>query len=154
MNMEKKFAKTSKLMATGVGMAALTIGGGIASAGALASPQTANQEKQAVTMQGNFYCNTTALLPAERGRHKQLTDKLTSVRKDVVETEKGYEFQYSPSEVSLAELAEWVGAEGKCCPFFDFHIDLEREGTLLCLRLTGAEGIKPFIRSEFQVAGK
>src|SRR5258708_1279696 len=105
-------------------------------------------------MQGNFYCNITALLPAERGRHKQLTDKLTSLRKEVIEMEKGYEFQYSPLEVSLAELAEWVAAEGKCCPFFDFHIDLEREGTLLCLRLTGAEGIKPFIRSEFQVAGK
>jgi hypothetical protein len=105
-------------------------------------------------MQGNFYCNITALLPAERVSHKQLTDKLISLRKEIVEMEKGYEFQYNPSEVSLAELAEWVAAEGKCCPFFDFHIDLEREGTLLCLRLTGAEGIKPFIRSEFQVAGK
>ena len=104
-------------------------------------------------MQGKFYCNIAALLPAERARHKQLTDKLISVRKEVIETEKGYEFQYSPSEVSLAELAEWVAAEGKCCPFFDFHIDLEREGTLHCLRLTGAEGIKPFIRAEFQVAG-
>jgi hypothetical protein len=155
MNMEKKFARTHKLMATGVGMAALTIGGGTACAGAFASPQTAaNQEKQAVTMQGKFYCNITALLPAERARHKHLTDKLISLRKEVVETDKGYEFQYSPSEVSLAELAEWVAAEGKCCPFFDFHIDLEREGALLCLRLTGGEGIKPFIRSEFQVAGK
>ena len=105
-------------------------------------------------MQGNFYCNIAALLPAERVRHKQLTDKLTSLRKEVIEMEKGYEFQYSPSEVSLLELADWVAAEGKCCPFFDFHIDLEREGTLLCLRLTGAEGIKAFIRSEFQVPTK
>lgn len=68
-----------------------------------------------------------------------------------METEKGYEFQYGPSNVSIMELADWVAAEGKCCPFFDFHIDLEREGNLLCLRLTGEEGIKPFIRSEFQV---
>ena len=51
----------------------------------------------------------------------------------------------------LAELAEWVGAESKCCPFFDFHIDVEREGKLLCLRLTGEEGIKAFIRAEFGV---
>jgi hypothetical protein len=49
---------------------------------------------------------------------------------------------------------DWVAAEGKCCPFFDFHIDLEREGNLLCLRLTGEEGIKPFIRSEFRVPTK
>ena len=58
------------------------------------------------------------------------------------------------ADVSLAELVDWVAGEGKCCPFFDFHIDLEREGRLLCLRLTGKEGIKPLIRSEFQVPTK
>jgi len=36
-------------------------------------------------------------------------------------------------------------------PFFDFHIDVEREGKLLCLRLTGEEGIKAFIRAEFRI---
>jgi hypothetical protein len=41
-----------------------------------------------------------------------------------------------------------VGAESKCYPFFDFHIDVEREGKLLCLGLTGAEGIKAFIHGE------
>jgi hypothetical protein len=42
-----------------------------------------------------------------------------------------------PSAVSIAELADWVAAEGKCSAFFDFHIDLEQSGSLLCLRLTG-----------------
>jgi hypothetical protein len=70
---------------------------------------------------------------------------------EIVETEQGYEFQYGPSNVSPAELGDWVAAESKCCPFFDFHIDLEREGSLLCLRLSGKVGIKPFIRMEFQI---
>jgi len=104
-----------------------------------------------MTTQSKFYCNSKALNPTERAHHKQLTDKLLVNRKDVVETDKGYEFQFSPSNVSLAELADWVAAEGKCCPFFDFHIDLEHAGSLLCLRLTGDEGIKPFIRLEFKV---
>ena len=129
------------------------------SSGALmqASPQetkTKEKEKQVLTTQNKFYCNIKALNPAEREHHKQLTDKLIAARREIVETEKGYEFQYSPSNVSIGELADWVAAEGKCCPFFDFHIDLEREGNLLCLRLTGEEGIKPFIRSEFQVPPK
>jgi hypothetical protein len=129
------------------------------SSGALmqASPQetkTKEKEKQALTTQNKFYCNIKALNPAEREHHKQLTDKLIAARREIVETEKGYEFQYSPSNVSIGELADWVAAEGKCCPFFDFHIDLEREGKVLCLRLTGEEGIKPFIRSEFQVPAK
>jgi hypothetical protein len=122
-----------------------------------ASPQgttTKEKEKQVLTTQNKFYCNIKALNPVERVRHKQLTEKLSAGRKEIVETEKGYEFQFSPSSVSLAELADWVVAEGKCCPFFDFHLDLEREGSLLCLRLTGDEGIKPFIRSEFQVPAK
>lgn len=129
------------------------------SSGALfeASPQetkTKEKEKHVLTTQNKFYCNIKALNPVERQHHKQLTDKLIAARREIVEAEKGYEFQYSPSNVSIGELADWVVAEGKCCPFFDFHIDLEREGDLLCLRLTGEEGIKPFIRSEFQVPAK
>jgi len=140
----------------------VAIVGGLAvllSSGALmqGSPQetkTKEKEQQVLTTQNKFYCNIKALNPAERERHKQLTDKLIAKRKEIVETEKGYEFQYTPSIVSIGELADWVAAEGKCCPFFDFHIDLEREGNLLCLRLTGEEGLKPFIRSEFQVPAK
>ena len=116
-----------------------------------AQPVPEKQEKQLMT-QSKFYCNTKALNPTERARHKLLTDKLVAQRARIVETEKGYEFQYSPSTVSLAELAEWVAAESKCCPFFGFHIDLENEGTLLCLRLTGEKGVKEFVRVEFLVS--
>lgn len=104
--------------------------------------------------QSKFYCNKKALNPTERAHHKLLTEKLIEQRTQIVETEKGYEFQYSPSMVSLTELADWVSAESKCCAFFDFHIDLENEGRLLCLRLTGEDGVKPFMRVEFQVPAR
>lgn len=149
MNTRKKL-----VVATGMNLAALTLGGETAGLRALDVVRGGDQEKEVITVHGKFYCNTRALTAAERARHKQMTDKLMSVRKEVVETEKGYEFRYNPSEVSLLELADWVVAEGKCCPFFDFHIDLEQEGRLLCLRLTGDDGIKGFIRSEFPVAAK
>jgi len=101
-----------------------------------------------------FHCNANALNPYERAEHKRLTDKLIASRDRIVETEKGYEFQFSPKNVSLAELAEWVAKESKCCPFFDFHIDFEEQGNLLCLRLTGQDGIKPFILAEFALIEK
>ena len=101
--------------------------------------------------EGRFYCNTQALEPVRRAHHVQLTQKLTEARKEIVETENGYEFQFGSADLSLYELADWVASERKCCPFFDFHIDIEREGTVLCLRLTGGEGIKVFIREEFQI---
>ena len=103
------------------------------------------------TTQSKFFCNIKALTPEERAHHKQLGDKLMAARKEIVEMPNGYEFQFSPKNVTLAELADWVVDENKCCPFFNFHIDLENEGALICLRLTGEEGIKQFIRGEFLV---
>jgi len=153
MNPNKNLAAKTSLIGALAGLALLSLSGATASAKAIEPAPSSGAERQS-TVQGKFYCNSKALSPAERTHHKQLTDKLMNVQKEVVETEKGYEFQYSPAEISLSELADWVAAEGKCCPFFDFHIDLEQEGKLLCLRLTGPEGVKAFIRSEFQVAGK
>jgi hypothetical protein len=153
MNSKKeRFGKVSKKGAAtaGAALALLIAGGGAAPVGSQGSSTSANMEKQ-VTTQSKFYCNIKALNPAERAHHKQLSEKLIAARKEIVETAKGYEFQFSPKNVSLAELADWVSAESKCCPFFDFHIDLEGEGSLLCLRLTGEEGIKAFIRAEFAV---
>jgi hypothetical protein len=123
---------------------------------------TVKEALQSVTTGSKFVCNINALAPVERAHHKQLTEKLVGSRTEIVETETGYEFHFNPSVVSIAELADWVAAEladwvaaeSKCCPFFDFHIDLEREGTLVCLGLTGDEGIKQFILSEFQLPAK
>ena len=133
---------------------ALTLfAGSIGGTGLTSQPaqESGKEGRPAITRQNTFYCNSKALTPEERSHHKQLGGKLTLARKAIVETEKGYEFQFSPPDVTIADLADWVAAESKCCPFFDFHIDLENEGKLICLRLTGAEGIKQFLRSEFSL---
>jgi hypothetical protein len=150
---KKQTGGMEKSTAAAIVLALLITGGLATSSDAQDSKASANPGGH-MTADSKFYCNIKALNLAERARHQQLSDKLVAARTATVETENGYEFQYSPSNVSLAELAEWAEAESKCCPFFDFHIDLEREGTLLCLRLTGDEGIKLFIRAEFQVPAK
>jgi hypothetical protein len=150
-NRKERFESASEKTAAIAALAILIGGSGVIKLAAHGSATLVQPEKQMTTAPGKFYCNTKALTPEERARHRQLTEKLMAARKEIVETEKGYEFQYSPAEVSLTELAEWVAAESKCCPFFDFHIDLEREGKLACLRLTGEEGIKAFIRAEFKM---
>lgn len=151
MNKQERFAGKSKRRVAVATLAVLLGGGGVARLTAQGMAPAGNGEKQMTTTQSKFYCNSKALTPEERAHHKQLTEKLLAARKEFVETAKGYEFQFSPKSVSLAELAEWVAAESKCCPFFDFHIDLENEGNLLCLRLTGEEGIKAFIRAQFSM---
>jgi hypothetical protein len=132
-------------------LALLAAGSGVTGLAAHTLAAVARTETHVEKTQSKFYCNIKALTPEERAHHKQLTEKLMATRKEIVETAKGYEFQFSPKSVSLAELADWVSAESKCCPFFDFHIDLEGQGSLLCLRLTGEDGIKAFIRAEFSV---
>ena len=143
--MRKRNAVAAALTLLISGSAAIMLTGPVAQA------WTANTEKQVNTTQSKFYCNIKALTPEERAHHKQLGDKLMAARKATVEMANGYEFQFGPGDATLAELADWVVNESKCCPFFDFHIDLENEGKLICLRLTGEEGVKQFIRSEFKV---
>ncbi len=150
-NKKETFWTAGKKSVAGVILALWIGGGGAMGLAAQSSATIVQPERQVATVQSKFYCNIKALTPAERARHKQLSEKLMAAKKEIVETEKRYEFQFSPGDVSVAELTEWVVAESKCCPFFDFHIDLEREGKLLCLRLTGEEGIKAFIRAEFNV---
>jgi hypothetical protein len=154
MNKKKEqFIGMGKRTLQGAALALLMASGGLDRLQAQSASRKEDTERQALTTPGKFYCNIKALNSAERAHHKRLTAKLIAVRKDIVETEKGYEFQFTPESISLAELADWAAAEGKCCPFFDFHIDLEHAGRLLCLRLTGEEGVKAFIRLEFQVPG-
>ncbi len=150
----KLFTTIRKRGASAVALSLLVAAGGAVPTLAQNETGTTDTRSQQMSNQGKFACNAKALSPAERAHHKQLTEKLLAARTATVETEKGYEFQFSPSTVSIAELADWVVAEGKCCPFLDFHIDLEQEGKLACLRLTGQEGTKAFIRSEFQVPVK
>lgn len=150
-NTNEGLVTVMKQSAAGLALAIWIGGSGMTGLAAQGSAILVQPEKQVTTVRNKFYCNIKALTVEQRARHKSLTEKLMAVRKETVETEKGYEFQFSPAEVSLTELAEWVTAESKCCPFFDFHIDLEREGKLACLRLTGEEGIKAFIRAEFKL---
>lgn len=152
MNEKKWFTEIHKRSAVAAILTLLIIGNvGVVLAGPTAQAQTAATEKQMNTTQSKFYCNIKALTAEERAHHKQLSEKLMAARKATVETDNGYEFQFGPGDATLAELADWVVNESKCCPFFDFHIDLENEGKLICLRLTGEEGIKQFIRAEFAV---
>ena len=133
--------------------ATLVLAGSLSGTVSVSSSQQAKGGMDTATTdaQGRFYCNIKALTPAQRIRHKELGERMAAARTATVETEKGYEFQYSPEKISVGEVAEWVVAESKCCPFFDFHIDLEEGGRLICLRLTGSEGVKSFIRSEFHI---
>jgi hypothetical protein len=102
--------------------------------------------KGSATSMSEFACNMGAMNQAQRLRHAALSKQLfANVERH--ETDNGYVFTF-PNEMSLAALAEWVSLEQKCCPFFDFRIDVPSANRAISLSLTGQSGIKEFIRTE------
>ena len=96
-----------------------------------------------------FFCNRTALTAEQRQHQQELGKTLSSALLGVQELVDGYEFEFVPDPANYHALAEFTPLEHACCPFFDVSIRLEREGGKLWWRLTGREGVKPFIRAEF-----
>jgi hypothetical protein len=98
-----------------------------------------------------FACSLEkSLTKEERAHKKQIAQKMESARIDTKEIAGGYVFRFRPEGVSFAEVADWVTTERVCCPFFDLGIEAERENGPVSLRITGREGVKNFIRAEFQ----
>ena len=96
-----------------------------------------------------FFCNRTALTAEQRQHQQELGKTLRSALLGVQELADGYEFEFVRDHADYQALAEFTPMELACCPFFDVSIRLEREGGKLWWRLTGREGVKPFIRAEF-----
>jgi hypothetical protein len=99
----------------------------------------------------NFYCNLKALSTKERARHMLLTLEMERARVETIELANGFAFRFQDGTVSVADLAEWVSAERKCCPFFDFEIEQQADNGPLWLKLRGKEGAKAFMRAEFRI---
>src|SRR5438128_2097644 len=90
-----------------------------------------------------FACNMKALTKSERARHQKLSKTLLAAVQERAELPNGYGFRL-PSSM-LISSAEWISFERKCCPFFGFEIEQVKNNGPLWLRITGSEGIKPFI---------
>lgn len=97
----------------------------------------------------HFACNAAALAPAERLRHQELSKTLLGAVLEKVELKDGYGLRLAAEHFMNA--AEWVSLERRCCPFFTFVLEQGRDQGPLWLRMTGSEGIKPFIRIEFRL---
>jgi len=97
-----------------------------------------------------FACELSALTRDERVHHRQLTDQLLAAVVERAELKHGYGLRLPPSSLPL--VAEWVGLESRCCPFFDFELALAQDHGPLWLRITGVEGVKAFLRAEFAIS--
>lgn len=122
-----------------------------------ADPQSAPTSSAAITTtrQSPFACDRLALNPQERARHfDEIGPILRELRTNgpqlrLHELADGYEFEFPSDMKTYQLLTEWAAGERVCCPFFDVTVRAEREGGPVWLRLTGREGTKQFIHSDF-----
>jgi hypothetical protein len=97
-----------------------------------------------------FACDRAALTPQARKRHfDELSPALRARKLSIRELRDGFEFEFPQDTTTFQLVSEWVAGERLCCPFFDIDMHVEREHGNLWLRLTGREGVKQFIRSDF-----
>lgn len=94
-----------------------------------------------------FACNMLALTKTERAAYSELAKTLLDAVQERKELRNGYAFMLPAS--SLVPAAQWIEFERRCCPFFAFELELSKADGPLWLRVTGREGVKAFIRSEF-----
>jgi len=95
-------------------------------------------------------CNLGVLTAEERKHHETLGRKIFSSVIARKRTASGYAFKLDRSRISASEVGQWIELEERCCPFFDFGLDLQREGGALTLSLGGRPGVREFIDSELR----
>lgn len=97
-----------------------------------------------------FTCNPEAMSPKERERHAVVYRKLRDGCKEVRELPNGYGFRFDPEPELFQMAAEFVTLERRCCPFFTFTLELERDEGPLWLRLTGEPGAKEVMKEKLK----
>lgn len=95
-----------------------------------------------------FACDMNAIRPDQRDAHLATIEKLFRTVESVREVANGYSFQLPNQSDVLLQAAQFISLERLCCPFFNFGLEVEREGGAVWLSLTGREGVKPFIIAE------
>jgi hypothetical protein len=100
-----------------------------------------------------FACDMTAIPAEQRGTHHRLIRHLmTEAAEEIRELSNGLAFRFPAEEYDA--VAEFVARERLCCPFLAFTLEVQPDRGPLLLRLTGAEGVKDFLRAELHLPAR
>lgn len=86
--------------------------------------------------------------------HKRKETVLADLRKQVIEKKEldnGYAFKFKGSDAMIDQLNEFIKTERQCCDFFTFHLSIAGDQSEVWLELTGAKGVKDFIKTELEL---
>lgn len=100
-------------------------------------------------MQNRFpiACTLDVFSPEERTRYRVLTEEIRARVEDLRELRDGYALRLPSDSSTYLAAAEFALLERRCCPFLRIALELEEGQGPLWLQLTGAEGVKEFLRT-------
>src|SRR5579859_3857842 len=85
-------------------------------------------------------CDLDSLSPAERLRRAVL---------EVVDLPDGCALRLPADDDALRLAADFIGFERRCCPFFEFNLNVTPDAGPIWLRLTGRPEVKAILSGAF-----
>ncbi len=95
--------------------------------------------------------DTSRLLDLETAQSKrsEIIGIILDSIKQVKALDKGYGLRFSPEDEELLLITDWVYIERICHPFLRFVLRLESNRGPIWVEVSGPEGTKSFLKSEF-----
>ena len=100
----------------------------------IASFAAARQNKEQGTA---FACNIGTLSADQRKDLSAAIHRLIDAKPATKELANGYEMRFANGGELFTTATTWIQYERLCCPFFDFSIQLTKNGGPMTIRLTG-----------------
>ena len=92
-------------------------------------------------------CDLSVFTDLERARHEQTGIALFRQVEEIKDLTNGYAFRFVNEDATLFNLCTFISNEQRCCPFFQFEIQVLANHGPIWLRLTGddANSVKALI---------
>jgi len=96
-------------------------------------------------------CNLLGLNKAQLKRQHELHQQLFSHKLEIRELSDGYAIGLPSTTENIMSVAEFISLERICCSFFRFELEAGKPEDPLWFRITGGEGVKAFLKSQFDL---
>jgi hypothetical protein len=97
-------------------------------------------------------CIPSAMTAEQRKKYQKLLEEISNCWHEIYELPNGYMVCYPAEPSMIIKIAEFISLERLCCPFLNFELRIE-PNRLVCLHLTGPEGVKEFLNETFTWIG-
>jgi hypothetical protein len=109
---------------------------------------TPTQSLDPATVMG-LACDLAALSPAERDQQADTFERLRQAVLEIAELPDGYVLRLPTAGDTLHLIADFISFERRCCPFFEFNLQVTPDAGPIWLRLTGRPEVKAILSGAF-----